>query len=102
MKLTGENRIKFLLGAIPYYRERQYGGNYYDNDDLNDIEDAISRAGLTEKQYQVIALLFVKDMSQSAVAIHLGITQPTVNRHVDKAVAKITEAYEKGKYDELK
>ena len=101
MKLTGEQRVRFLLSAIPYYRERQYSGNYYDNDDLNDILDAVERAELTERQRQVVSLVFIEDMTQKVAAIRLGIGQRSVSAHESKAVSKITEEYEKGLDDEF-
>lgn len=97
MKLTVEQRVRMLLSLIPYYEERQYNGNYYDNDDLNDIRDAIERAELTDRQREVVELTLIQDMTQSSVARMLGITQKVVNFHERKAVASIAEAYEKGK-----
>lgn len=96
MKLTVEQRVRMLLSLIPYYEERQYNGNYYDNDDLNDIRDAIERADLTDRQREVIELTFIKDMTQSAAGKILGIGQRGVSEHEERAVNKIVEAYEKG------
>lgn len=101
MEMTGEQRVRFLLGAIPYFRERQYSGNYYDNDDLNDIEDAIERAGLTDIQREVIQLTFIEDLTHKSAGAVLGIARPTVSIHETKAIIKITEAYEKGKTNEF-
>lgn len=86
-----------MLGAIPYYRESQFSGNYYDNDDLNDIVDALERADLTDIQRKVIELTFIQDMTHKAAGKKLGIARPTVSIHERKAVASITKAYEKGK-----
>lgn len=96
MNMTGEQRVRFLLSAIPYYRERQYSGNYCDNDDLNDILDAIERAVLTERQRRVIELTFVEDMTQLAAGKVLGMSKQLVKYHEGMALAKITEAYEEG------
>lgn len=101
MEMTGEQRVRFLLGAIPYFRERQYSGNYYDNDDLNDIEDAIERAGLTDVQRQVIQLTFIEDLTQRDAGKILGLSQRMVNYYESRAIIKITEAYEKGKTNEF-
>lgn len=100
MKLTVEERVRMLLSLIPYYEERQYIGNYYDNDDLNDIKYAIERADLTDKQRQAIDLVFIKDLTQREVAKTMGVGLSTVNEHVSRAVTLVAQAYEKGKlYD---
>lgn len=101
MKMTGEQRVRFLLAAIPYYRERQYSGNYYDNDDVNDILDAIERAELTDKQREIIKLTFIDDTTHREAGKKLGIARTTVTTQEDRAVKKITEAYEKGRQNEL-
>lgn len=96
MMMTAEQHVRFLLSAIPYYRERQYSGNYCDNDDLNDILDAIERADLTERQRQVVELAFIRDMELVPAGAALGISGQAAGVHVRKAVAKITKAYEEG------
>lgn len=101
MKLSAEQRVRFLLSAIPYYEERQYSGNYYDNDDLNDIIDAIERAPLTDKQRQVIQLTFIEDMTHKTASENMGVTKQAVQKHEQKAVTKIAEAYEKGKRNDF-
>lgn len=102
MKLKGEARVRMLLALVPYFRERQYSGNYYDNDDVNDILDAIERAGLTDRQREIIQLIFFEDLTQTAAARQLRISQPTIREHEERAVARITEAYERGNSDEFK
>jgi DNA-directed RNA polymerase specialized sigma subunit len=89
-----------LLSLIPYYEERQYNGNYYDNDDLNDIRDAIARADLTDIQRRVINLTLIEDMTQTAAGKVLEISQRMVNYHEANGVKRVAEAYEKGKQNE--
>lgn len=97
MKLSAEQRVRFLLSAIPYYEERQYSGNYYDNDDLNDIIDAIERAPLTDKQRQAIELVFIQDLTQSDAAERMGVKRSAMNRLAERAVKLVALEYEKGK-----
>lgn len=94
MRLTGEERVHFLLTAIPYFHEVQHLGNYYVADDLYDILDALERADLTEKQREAVRLVYVEDRTQTEAGHILGVSQSVIKRHLKKALTKITEAYE--------
>lgn len=101
MTLSPEERVRILLALVPYYKERQYTGNYYDNDDLNDILAAYERAEMTDEQREVIRLVFFEDMTRVAAGKRLGISKRMVNYHEDKAVSAVVKEYEKGNSDEF-
>lgn len=95
MKLTGEERVRVLLAMVPYMQERRYRGNYDDIDELSDILDAYERADLTERQREVINLVFIEDLTHIEASRRLGISRKVVTVHADKAVKIITEEYER-------
>lgn len=101
MTLSPEERVRILLALVPYYKERQYTGNYYDNDDLNDILAAYERADLSKKQREAIRLVYLNDLMHKDAAAIMGIGRSTVSEHVDKAVNLIAIEYEKGNSDEF-
>lgn len=64
------------------------------SDILIDLENAIRSAELTERQGEVLRLLYEKDMSQSEVAYTLGIRQQAINQHKSAGIKRIVRIYE--------
>lgn len=102
MKITVEQRVEMLLSLIPYYSERQYSGNYYDNDDLNDIHAAIERAGLTDKQREALELVYIKDQTYEDAAKLVGVSRITMLLRTKRAVSLVTAAYDKEKRNDIR
>lgn len=56
-----------------------------------DLYDALENAGLTARQRQAIDLVYFDDMTQSAVARVMGVSQPAVAKFERQALAKLRE-----------
>lgn len=86
--------IKRLLRDYNALIDRQYAGDYDAVVLLVDLETAIERAGLTARQRQALALVYIEDLTQKDVAARLNIRQPNVAAYTDRACEKIAEIYE--------
>ncbi|MED2615444.1 hypothetical protein COF41_25695 [Bacillus toyonensis] len=92
--LDNPKSIDLLLRHLPYIKERRFNGDYAASDILIDLETAISQADLTDRQHQVLRLVYFEDMKQRDVAISLGITAPTVNLYKRLLAQKIAAVFE--------
>lgn len=93
--LDNPKSIDLLLRHLPYMQERRFNGDYAASDILIDLETAISKADLTDRQRQVLRLVYFEDMKQRDVAISLGITAPTVNLYKRLLAQKIAAVFER-------
>ncbi|HFK1717445.1 hypothetical protein COL77_26035 [Bacillus wiedmannii] len=93
--LDNPKSIDLLLRHLPYMKERRYNGDYAASDVLMDMETAISQADLTDRQRQVLRLVYFEDMKQRDVAISIGITAPTVNLYKRLLAQKIAAVFER-------
>lgn len=81
-----------LLDRIHYVREARFArGDYAACTLLLDLESAIENAGLTERQRQVIDLIFEQDMTQVEASKHMGISQQGVADHLKNAITNIAK-----------
>ena len=85
--------VRRLLRDIHALRERQYAGDYDAVVLLVDLETAIERAGLTDRQRQAIALVYFEDLSQVKAGERMGVRQDTVSKLVKSALSKIASVY---------
>lgn len=82
--------IYALLANIHHMREMRFVRGDYDACNLLlDFYDAYEAANLTERQREILRLVFEKDMRQQDVALEMGISQQAVSDHVKAAVQKI-------------
>ncbi|PFS79594.1 sigma factor-like helix-turn-helix DNA-binding protein [Bacillus cereus] len=93
--LDNPKSIDLLLRHLPYMKERRYNGDYDASIVLLDLETAISQADLTDRQRQVLRLVYFEDMKQRDVAISIGITAPTVNLYKRLLAQKIAAVFER-------
>ncbi|ARO60166.1 Uncharacterized protein B5E38_2641 [Bacillus cereus] len=93
--LDNPKSIDILLRHLPYMQERRFNGDYAASDVLMDMETAISQADLTDRQRQVLRLVYFEDMKQRDVAILLGITAPTVNLYKRLLAQKVAAVFER-------
>ncbi|RCL15123.1 sigma factor-like helix-turn-helix DNA-binding protein [Bacillus cereus] len=93
--LDNPKSVDLLLRHLPYMKERRFNGDYDASIVLIDLETAISQADLTDRQRQVLQLVYFEDMKQRDVAISLGITAPTVNLYKRLLAQKIAAVFEK-------
>ncbi|MBO1582698.1 sigma factor-like helix-turn-helix DNA-binding protein [Bacillus sp. XF8] len=98
--LDNPRSVDLLLRHLPYMRERRYNGDYDASIILIDLETAISQADLTDRQRQVLRLVYFEDMKQRDVAISLGITAPTVNLYKRLLTQKIAAVFERWAWED--
>lgn len=98
--LDNPKSIDLLLRHLPYMQERRFNGDYAASDILIDLETAISNADLTDRQRQVLQLVYFEDMKQRDVAISLGITAPSVNLYKRLLAQKIAAVFERWAWED--
>ncbi|QUW39298.1 sigma-70 family RNA polymerase sigma factor [Bacillus cereus] len=98
--LDNPKSIDLLLRHLPYMQERRFNGDYAACDILIDLETAISQADLTDRQRQVLQLVYFEDMKQRDVAISLSITAPTVNLYKRLLAQKVSAVFERWAWED--
>lgn len=98
--LDNPKSIDLLLRHLPYMQERRFNGDYAASDVLMDMETAISKADLTDRQRQVLRLVYFEDMKQTQVAVEMGITAPTVNLYKRLLAQKIAAVFERWAWED--
>ncbi|PRT35339.1 sigma factor-like helix-turn-helix DNA-binding protein [Bacillus wiedmannii] len=93
--LDNPRSVDLLLRHLPYMKERRFNGDYDASIVLLDLETAISQADLTDRQRQVLRLVYFEDMKQTQVAVEMGITAPTVNLYKRLLAQKIAAVFER-------
>ncbi|EJV61777.1 hypothetical protein IEO_03072 [Bacillus wiedmannii] len=98
--LDNPKSIDLLLRHLPYMQERRFNGDYAACDILIDLETAVAKADLTDRQRQVLRLVYFEDMKQRDVAISLSITAPTVNLYKRLLAQKIAAVFERWAWED--
>ncbi|MDA1545842.1 sigma factor-like helix-turn-helix DNA-binding protein [Bacillus cereus group sp. TH253LC] len=98
--LDNPKSIDLLLRHLPYMQERRFNGDYAASDVLMDMETAISNADLTNRQRQVLRLLYFEDMKQTQIAGLLGIKQQTVDLYKRLLAKKIAAVFERWAWED--
>ncbi|PFS88261.1 sigma factor-like helix-turn-helix DNA-binding protein [Bacillus thuringiensis] len=98
--LDNPKSVDLLLRHLPYMRERRYNGDYDASIVLLDLETAISNADLTDRQRQVLQLVYFEDMKQTQVAVEMDITAPTVNLYKRLLAQKIAAVFERWAWED--
>lgn len=78
--------VRALLADLPVLMSR-YG--FDEVDLLLDFAESIERAKLTKKQRKALHLVFIDGLTQQEAADRTGITKPSVNELLTRAVYKI-------------
>lgn len=86
--------VRPLLEQYHALYERQFKGDYDAVCALVDLETAISRASLTERQTQALRLVYGEDLTQASAGERMGITQQAVGIALDAAITKIQRIYD--------
>lgn len=92
--LDSAKGVRLLLSEYQALKERRYLGDTAASDVLIDLDTAITRAGLTDRQRQVLRLIYVEDLTQESAGERLGIRREAVKRHISVAETKIARVYE--------
>ncbi|MHA4153215.1 sigma factor-like helix-turn-helix DNA-binding protein [Bacillus cereus] len=98
--LDNPKSVDLLLRHLPYMRECRYNGDYDASIVLLDLETAISKADLTDRQRQVLQLVYFEDMKQTQVAVEMDITAPTVNLYKRLLAQKIAAVFERWAWED--
>lgn len=92
--LDNADGVKRLLRDYNALTQRRYAGDYAACDILIDLQHAIERAGLTDKQAEALRLVYDEDLTQEMAAERLGVRREAIKRHVKVAEVKIARVYE--------
>lgn len=85
--------LRILLGDWHALRLRRFNGDTAASDILIDLETAIERAGLTNRQRQALTLVYFEDLTQEEAGKRMGLARESVKTYVENALDKIAEIY---------
>lgn len=85
--------MRLLLGDYNALKLRRFNGDYAASDILIDLDTAIDRAGLTERQRQALRLVYFDDLTQEEAGKRMGLAKDSVNHLINRAAKAITEIY---------
>jgi RNA polymerase sigma factor (sigma-70 family) len=92
--LDNRESVRLLLEDYYALNTRRFKGDYAACDILVDLHTAIERAGLTNRQREVLEYYHFRQFNQTEIAEALGIKQTHVSRHLAVAETKIARVYE--------
>jgi RNA polymerase sigma factor (sigma-70 family) len=92
--LDNRESVRLLLSDYHALDSRRFKGDYAASDLLIDLHTAIERAGLTERQREVLDYVYFRQYNQTETARELGIKQTHVSRHLAVAESKIARVFE--------
>jgi RNA polymerase sigma factor (sigma-70 family) len=92
--LDNRESVRLLLEDYYALLTRRFKGDYAACDILIDLHTAIERAGLTERQREVLEYYHFRQFNQTEIAEALGIKQTHVSRHLAVAESKIARVFE--------
>jgi predicted DNA-binding protein (UPF0251 family) len=94
--------VKALLRDRYQIEAERFNGNTAASDLTMDLKNAILSAGLTDRQTEVIALVYGKwQLTQAEAAGVMGVTQQTVGQALNEAAAKMAVWFADGDYGEV-
>ncbi|WP_128896316.1 DUF134 domain-containing protein [Longirhabdus pacifica] len=100
--LDNVDGVKRLLADRYIIDERRFKGDTAASDILIDLSRAIEKANLSEKQVEVIALIYgYWQLTQREASEVMGVSQKQVWRYVQAAVEKIADVFAEWKYNEI-
>lgn len=89
-----EDYVRKLLIYIHRLETRKHDGSEDATDDLLDLSTAITKAVLTDKQKEVLRLLFIEDFTQGEVGLKLVTSDRNIRYHLRSATKKLADVYE--------
>ncbi|KKO54502.1 sigma factor-like helix-turn-helix DNA-binding protein [Paenibacillus sp. DMB20] len=93
--------VRALLKDRHHIAERRFYGDVSASDILLDLDSAITIADLTERQAETIMLIYGADLTQARVSEIMGITQKSVDEHIEAATEKIAAVFAQWEYGEV-
>ncbi|MEK5109856.1 sigma factor-like helix-turn-helix DNA-binding protein [Cytobacillus sp. FSL K6-0129] len=92
--LDNTEGVRRLLADYHALKQRRFAGDNAASDILIDLQTAIERAGLTDRQRQAMHLVYGEDLTQTDAGERMGVSKQTVNRLINVASAKVAQVYE--------
>lgn len=94
--------VRALLRDYNRLYARKYDkADYAAADILIDLQTAITASKLTRRQAEVIALIFVDDLTQETAGERLGVDRTAVTHALTGAIKRITRVYRDWEYGEV-
>lgn len=92
------DKVRRLLAQYNEIKERRYAGDYDAVDTTVDMDIAIERAEMTDKQREAFVKVFIEGGEQKSVAKALGISEPALTYRLAFAVSKLASIFEAWEY----
>lgn len=89
-----KTKARALLENHDALVQRRYVGDMAASDELLDLATAIEKAGLTERQAQVIKLRYVDGWETDRLVKSLGIARQVIQRAEDNGITKIEAIFD--------
>jgi predicted DNA-binding protein (UPF0251 family) len=95
--LDNAKGVRLLLSEYRALEQRMYSsaGDYDAVIILTDLQRAIDEAKLTWRQKSALKYVVINEQKQKTVAKMLGVSEPMVLSHINAALIKIADVYEK-------
>ena len=92
--MTQIKRAKAILRNYHALEARKYVGDLDAICTLVDLERAIAKAQLTERQAEALRLVFIEDLTQKSAGERMGIDISRVSHLIAEVIEAIDEVYE--------
>lgn len=97
MKTETERKVSAIMGMYDELDQRKYVGDYTAIVHLDEFDEAVASADLTDKQSEVVQL-FKKGYNTNDVAEIIVLAHNTVSEIKKRAIAKIAKQYRNGEF----
>lgn len=97
MKTETERKVSAIMGMYDELDQRKYVGDYTAIVHLDEFDEAVASANLTDKQSEVVQL-FKKGYTINDIADILGLNQRTISDIKKRATTKIIKQYRNGEF----
>lgn len=94
------NEAKAILRNYHALIERTYKGDMDALVAIVDLETAVERAGLTDRQVEALRLVYGEDLTQAKAGERMGITREAVSLLITAATDNIQAAYDEWKTED--
>ena len=91
--LTTGKQVRLLLRDIHALRIRAEQGDFAAVDVLADLTTAVTRAGLTARQWEAVENVYLRDMTQEDAGRAMGVSRQSMYEYLERAEEKISEIY---------
>jgi RNA polymerase sigma factor (sigma-70 family) len=86
--------VETFLEQLPYIQESMYlTGDYDALIMIIDFQTALAASKLSEREQEIINLVFIEDQKRVDVAKLYGVTKQTVQKQIERAINKLANYY---------